>query len=206
MLTIEEFRENYINEEINASAVTDSRYPIEVFIDSALDILENDYSLVSGMQQCYFEFNKGNRAYKSMRIDAADLDLSANVLNLVYADYNPGDMRTITNDSIQSKVQLMLNFMENIFKGYFNNGELADPAVELAHNIKANIDSIGQIHLFIISTDILSNAVKKLPVKTFVFDSISIPVVVDVLDMEKIYKSRLAGFQNLQAGIPYRDC
>lgn len=195
MLTIEEFRENYIDEEINASAVTDSRYPIEVFIDSALDILENDYSLVSGMQQCYFEFNKGNRAYKSMRIDAADLDLSANVLNLVYADYNPGDMRTITNDSIQSKVQLMLNFMENIFKGYFNNGELADPAVELAHNIKANIDSIGQIHLFIISTDILSNAVKKLPVKTFVFDSISIPVVVDVLDMEKIYKSRLAGFE-----------
>lgn len=195
MLTIEEFRESYINDEINASAVTDSRYPIEVFIDSAIDILENDYSLVSGMQQCYFEFSKGNRAYKSMRIDAADLDLSTNVLNLLYADYNLGELKNLTNDSIQTKVQLMINYLENTFKGYFNDGEQADPAVELAQNIRLNISSIGQIHLFIISTDRLSSSVKKLPVKKFDYDSISIPVVVDVLDIEKIYKSRLAGFE-----------
>lgn len=195
VLTIEEFREGYINEEINASAVNDSRYPIEVFIDSTLDILENDFSLVSGMQQCYFEFSKGNRAYKSMRIDAADLDLSTNVLNLLIADYNNGEIKKITNDSIFSKIQLMLNYLENTFKGYFNNGEQADPAVELAHNIKANIDCIGQIHLFIVSTDILSSSVKKLPVKEFKYDDHSIPVTVDVLDIEKIYKSRLAGFE-----------
>lgn len=186
MITIEEFRESYINEEINAYAVVDSRYPIEVFIDSALDILENDYSLISGMHQCYFEFSKGNRAYKSMRIDAADLDLSTNVLNLLYADYNLGDLKNLTNESISTKVQLMLNYLENTFKGYFNNGESADPAVELAHNIKRNIGDIAQIHLFIISTDKLSSSVKKLPVTKFVFDSISIPVVVDVLDIEKI--------------------
>ena len=195
MLTLEEFREVYINEEINASAVTDSRYPVEVFIDSALDILENDYSLVSGMQQCYFEFSKGNRAYKSMRIDAADLDLSTNVLNLLYADYNLGELKNITNDSIHTKAQLMLNYLENTFKGYFNDGEQADPAVELAQNIKANIDFVGQIHLFIVSTDKLSSAVKKLPIKKFEYGEISIPVYVDVLDIEKIYKSRLAGFE-----------
>lgn len=195
MVTIEEFRESFINEEINASAVTDSRYPIEVFIDSTLDILENDYSLVTGMQQCYFEFSKGNRAYKSMRIDAADLDLSTNVLNLLYADYNLGEMKTITNESIQSKTQLMLNYLENTFKGYFNDGEQSDPAVELAQNIRANIKLIGQIHLFIVSTDILSSVVKKLPVTTFITGDYSIPVVVDVLDIERIYKSRLAGFE-----------
>ena len=38
MVSIEEFRESFINEEINASAVVDSRYPIEVFIDVASDI------------------------------------------------------------------------------------------------------------------------------------------------------------------------
>ena len=62
MVSIKEFRESFINEEINASAVVDSRYPIEVFIDVASDILENDYSLISWMEQCYFEFTKGNRA------------------------------------------------------------------------------------------------------------------------------------------------
>ena len=195
MITIEEFRESYINEEINASAVTDSRYPVEVFIDSTLDILENDYSLVSGMRQCYFEFSKGNRAYKSMRIDAADLDLSTNVLNLLYADYNFGELKTLTNDSIQTKTQLMLNYLENTFKGYFNDGEQSDPAVELAQSIKNNIELIGQIHLFIVSTDILSSMVKKLPVTNFVTGTYSIPVVVDVLDIERIYKTRLAGFE-----------
>ena len=195
MLTIEEFRESYINEEINASAVNESRYPIEVFIDNTLDILENDYALVSGMQQCYFEFSRGNRAYKSMRIDAADLDLSTNVLSLLYADYNLRDMKNITNDSIQTKVQLMLNYLENTFKGYFNNGEQSDPAVELANNIKANIGAIGQIHLFIVSTDILSSMVKKLPSNKLVIGQYTIPVYVDVLDIEKIYKSRLVGFQ-----------
>lgn len=195
MFTLEEFRESYINEEINVSAVTDSRYPVEVFIDSSLDILEHDYSLVSGMQQCYFEFSKGNRAYKSMRIDAADLDLSTNTLNLLIADYNLGEMKNLTNDSIMSKTQLLLNYLENTFKGYFTDGEQSDPAVELAQNIKANISSIGQIHLFIASTDRLSSAVKKLPVKKFEFEDIIIPVSVDVLDIEKIYKSRLAGFE-----------
>lgn len=195
MLTLEEFRESYINEEINASAVTDSRYPVEVFIDSSLDILEHDYSLVAGMQQCYFEFSKGNRAYKSMRIDAADLDLSTNTLNLLIADYNLGEMKNLTNDSIMSKTQLLLNYLENTFKGYFNDGEQSDPAVELAQNIKANISFVGQIHLFIVSTDRLSNSVKKLPIKKFEFGEIGIPVYVDVLDIEKIYKSRLAGFE-----------
>lgn len=160
MVSIKEFRESFINEEINASAVVDSRYPIEVFIDVASDILENDYSLISGMEQCYFEFTKGNRAYKSMRIDAAYLDFATNTINLLYADYNEGEIKNITNEFIMSKTQLMLNYMENIFKGYFNDGEIADPAVQLAKDIKNNISEIGTIHLFIISTDQLSKTVK----------------------------------------------
>ena len=195
MVSIEEFRESFINEEINASAVVDSRYPIEVFIDVASDILENDYSLISGMEQCYFEFTKGNRAYKSMRIDAAYLDFATNTINLLYADYNEGEVKNITNEFIMSKTQLMLNYMENIFKGYFNDGEIADPAVQLAKDIKNNISEIGTIHLFIISTDQLSKTVKKLPTTTFKVGDREIQVIVDVLDIEKIYRSRMAGFE-----------
>ena len=195
MVSIEEFRESFINEEINASAVVDSRYPIEVFIDVASDILENDYSLISGMEQCYFEFTKGNRAYKSMRIDAAYLDFATNTINLLYADYNEGEVKNITNEFIMSKTQLLLNYMENIFKGYFNDGEIADPAVQLAKDIKNNISEIGTIHLFIISTDQLSKTIKKLPTTTFKVCDREIQVIVDVLDIEQIYKSRMAGFE-----------
>ena len=44
MISVEEFRESYINEDINAEAINTSRYPIEVFIDSAVDILQNEYN------------------------------------------------------------------------------------------------------------------------------------------------------------------
>ena len=147
------------------------------------------------MEQCYFEFTKGNRAYKSMRIDAAYLDFATNTINLLYADYNEGEIKNITNEFIMSKTQLMLNYMENIFKGYFNDGEIADPAVQLAKDIKNNISEIGTIHLFIISTDQLSKTVKKLPTTTFKVGGREIQVIVDVFDIEKIYKSRMAGFE-----------
>ena len=39
-MDILEFRESYINEDINAEAINTSRYPVEVFIDSAADILK----------------------------------------------------------------------------------------------------------------------------------------------------------------------
>lgn len=48
-MDILEFRESYINEDINAEAVNTSRYPVEVFIDNAADILKNDYSLITDM-------------------------------------------------------------------------------------------------------------------------------------------------------------
>lgn len=205
MISLEEFRERFINEEINASAVVDTRYPIEVFIDVASDILENDYSLIAGMEHCFFEFTKGNRAYKSMRIDAAYLDLAANTINLLYADYNEGEIKNITNEFIIAKTQLMLNYLDNIFKGYFKDGEIADPAVQLAKDIRNNISEIATIHLFIISTDQLSKSVKKLPTKTFGVANRTFQVIVDVLDIEKVFKSRLAGFEKEDLVITCED-
>ena len=114
MISLDEFRESYINEDINAAAVNTSTYPIEVFIDSAVDILQNDYCLISGMEHCYYEFNKGTRAYRNMRIDAAYLDLPSNTLNLLYADFNDGEAKLINNEFIAGKSQLLINYFENV--------------------------------------------------------------------------------------------
>ena len=192
MISVDEFRESYINEDINAQAVNTSRYPIEVFIENAVDILQNDYLLVGGMEQCYYEYSRGS---KSMRIDAAYLDLPANTLNLLYADYNSGAVKSITNTFISAKSRLLLNFLVNSLKGHFANAELSDPAVQLARNIKANFDYIGTIHLFIISTDKLSSTVKKLSVEPLSWNGRTVEVVLDVLDIEKIYRSKMVGFK-----------
>ena len=195
MISVDEFRESYINEDINAAAVNTSTYPIEVFIDSAVDILQNDYCLISGMEHCYYEFNKGNRAYRNMRIDAAYLDLPSNTLNLLFADFNDGIIKNITNEFISNKSQLLINFFENSLKGFFVNAEQANPAVQLARDICANIGNIFKLHLFIVSTDKLSTYVKKLNIPDFTYNGQTFKVDLDILDIEKIYRSRMAGFE-----------
>lgn len=192
MISLDEFREAYINEDINAEAINTSRYPIEVFIDSAADILQNDYSLINGMEQCYYEYSRGS---KSMRIDAAYLDLPLSTLNLLYADYNQSEIKTITKTFISQKTRLLLSYLENSLKDHFLNAEQADPAVQLAKDIKNNISSIGKIHLFIVSTDKISSSVKNLDLENFTFKNYDIPVVLDILDIEKIYRSRMVGFE-----------
>lgn len=190
-----EFRESFINEDVNAEAVNTHRYPIEVFIDQAADILKNDYSLLSDISHCFYEFKNGTRAFKSMRLDAAYLDLPGNTLNLLIADFNEGEIRTITNSIIDERSRSLLNFLENVLKGFFVNAEKANPAVQLACDIRANIESIYTIHLFMVSTDKLSKTVKNLECDDFQFKSFRFKVLRDILDIEKIYRSKLVDFK-----------
>jgi len=194
-MDLEEFRASYINEDINAEALTTSRYEVEVFIDSAADILKNDYSLITDMLHCYYEFTKGNRAFKSMHIDAAYLDLPTNTLNLLLADYNQDDIKSITNEFLSNKSQLLINYFENCLKHYFVNAEQSDPAVQLARDICSNVSYIYKLHLFIVSTNRLSKAVKKLELPDYNYSGHTFKIDLDVLDIEGIYRSKLVSFQ-----------
>lgn len=204
-MDILEFRESFINEDIKAEAINTSRYPVEVFIDSAADILKNDYSLITDMSQCFFSFSKGTRAFRNMHLDAANLDLASNTLDLLYADYNDGEIGNITNEFINSKSQLLLNFFENSLKGFFASAEQADPAVQLARDIKLNYSDIHTIHLFIVSTNRLSKSVKKLDYPDYSYQGHVFKVTLDVLDIEGIYRSKLAGFKKEQITIKCAD-
>ena len=73
------------------------------------------------MDHCYYEFNKGTKAYRSMRVDAAYLDLPSNTLNLLFADFNDGEAKLINNEFISVKSQLLINYFENALKGFFVN-------------------------------------------------------------------------------------
>lgn len=204
-MDITEFRESYINEDINAEATNTSRYPIEVFIDSAADILKNDYSLITDMSHCYYSFTKGTRAYKNMQVDAANLDLASNRLDLLFADYNEGEIKNLTNEFINSKAQLLLNYFENILKGFFANAEQSNPPAQLARDIRQNYNSIHTIHLFIASTNRLSKSVKKLDFPDYTYQGRVFKVTLDVLDIEGIFRSKLAGFEKEQIIIKCED-
>lgn len=194
-MELEEFRQEFINEDIYAEAVNTKRYPEVVFIDHCVDILQNDYSLISDMTHSYFTFKEGTRAYKNMHLDASYLDLAAGTLNLLIADFNDGEIKNITNTIIDGKSKLLLSFLENTLKGFFKGAEQSDPAVQLATEIRRNIDSIHTVHLFIVSTDKLSKAVKTLELDDFSFGAYTFKVALDVLDIEKIFRSKMAGFE-----------
>lgn len=204
-MDILEFRESYINEDINAEAVNTSRYPVEVFIDNAADILKNDYSLITDMSQCFYSYTKGTRTYKNMHIDAACLDLASNKLDLLCADYNEGDITNITNEIVNKDSQLLLNFVENSLKGFFVNAEQADPAVQLARDVRLNFRDIHTIHLIIVSTNKLSKTVKKLDLSDYSYQGHTFKVTLDVLDIEGIYRSKLAGFEKEKITIKCSD-
>lgn len=204
-MELEEFRESFINEDINAEAVNTNRYPIEVFIDHAADILKNDYSLISDISHCFYEFKNGTRAYKNMHVDAAYLDLPANTLDLLIADFNEDEIKSITNSVIEDKTKLLLNYFENCLKGFFIKAEQANPAVQLARDIRSNVDAIYGIHLFVVSTDKLSKYVKTLELNDYTYGSYSFKVTLDVLDIEKIYRSKMVGFEKEDLVISCED-
>ena len=194
-MELAEFRQEFINEDVFAEAVNTNRYPEVVFIDHCVDILQNDYSLISDMTHTFFSFKEGTKAFKNMHLDASYLDLAAGTLNLLIADFNDGEIKNITNTSIDSKSRLLLNFLENTLKGFFKGAEQSNPAVQLAFEIRRNIDSIHTVHLFIVSTDKLSRAVKTLELDDFSYGAHTFKVALDVLDIEKIFRSKMAGFE-----------
>jgi len=194
-MQLDEFRKEFINEDVYAEAINTKRYPEVVFIDHCIDILQNDYSLINDMAHSYFSFKEGTKTYKNMHLDASYLDLAAGTLNLLIADFNEGEIKNITNTMIENKTKLLLCYLENTLKGFFKNAEQSDPAVQLAYAIRKNIESIHTVHLFFVSTDRLSKAVKTLELDDFLYGDYQIRVTLDVLDIEKIFRTKMAGFE-----------
>lgn len=194
-MELEEFRQEFINEDIRIPAVTTHRYPEEVFIDYCTDVFQDVFSFANEMVHSYFCFKDGNRAYKSMRLDASCFDRTTSTIYLLIADYNDGELKNITNSTIEYLCKQLLSFFENALKGFFDKGEMSDPAVQLAREIKRSANEIQIVHLFVISTDKLSKSVKTLKLDNFKYGNFEYRVILDVLDIEKIFRSRMPSFK-----------
>ena len=189
-----EFREYYINE-IKAASLDLNVHPIMAFNEDVIDMMINDYNVVSELHDCYFQWLNGNKAFKSMKIDAAYLELSTNTVNFLISDFNEADVENLNNEFINKNCQYMINFFENVLKGFFNGTEESAPYTELAVNIRRNIAYINKLHLFIASTNKLSGRVKTINLPNFIFDGKSFKVELDIIDITRIYNTKAEGFE-----------
>ena len=204
MVSLDEFRTEFINM-INISSIESSQHATDSFIDEMRETLIDDFSLVSDIENCFYEFTNGTKAYKNMQIDAGYLDLAVNSVDLLLADFNQGPIENINNEFINNKSRLMINFFENTLKGFFTEGEVSNPAVQLAFNIRSNIDSIYKLHLIIISTNVISQRVKTIELDDFEFNGKKYKVELDVIDIQKIYNSKLPTFNKEPIEINTKD-
>lgn len=194
-MELSEFRQDFINE-IEAEAIELAEQPCEVFIRRVADILINDYSYLSELNSLFYEYTKGTVKFKSMRIDAQSLELSTNTLNLMYIDYNSGDMQ-ILNKNFTDNAQRLINYFENCIKGFFDNKafDFSIPAVSLSAEIRSHYDEIHKIHLFLASTDKLNERLKTISLPAISLVNRTFQVELDVIDIYKIYQTKLSDFQ-----------
>ena len=193
-MNFDEYREFYLND-IKNTALSENLHPIDAFINDVADMMINDYSLISDLSLCNYEWRNGNKTFKSMKIDAYSVDIVSNAINILVADYNDDEIKTITNESKNNLSQLMINFFENVLKGYFKETEQSAVYSQAAQDILRNLENINKLHLFIVSTNKISEKVKDLLLNPFIYKGNVFKVKLDVIDFDRIYKTRAESFE-----------
>ena len=203
-MNFDEYREFYLGT-INNTALSENLHPIDSFINDISDMMINDYNLINDISLCNYEWKNGTKAFKNMKIDAYSVDVVSNCVNLLIADYNDEAIETINNEAKNTMSQLMLNFFENVLKGFFRGTEQSAVYTQAAIEILKNLESIDKIHLFIISTNKISERVKDLLLQQYIYQGRVFKVKLDVIDFDRIYKTRAEFFEKEDVVIKTED-
>ena len=204
-MTLDEFREDLINN-INAEALENSDYPVDIFIDYTKDILINDFGVLSDLNHTFCEYKTTNNIYRNMKLDASYLETSVNTLHLMYCDYNDGGIATINNEFINQKANLLISFFINVCKGYFNQTAESDIVTQTAKEIARKKDEINKLHLIIVSTNKKSERLKTtIGLKPVTIDNKEYQIDLTFLDISNIYETKLSGFKRDDIVIDVND-
>ena len=193
-MNFDEYREYYLNS-INNTAVSENLHPIDAFINDVCDMLINDFNLINDYCLCNYEWKNGTRAFKNMKIDAFSVDLVSNKVNLIIADYNENEIKNITNENKNNLSALMLNFFENVLKGFFRETEQSAVYTQAAFEILNSLSSIDKLHLFILSTNKIGGNIKDLLLQPLIYQGRVFKVKLDVIDFDRIYKAKAELFE-----------
>lgn len=192
METLEQFRKDKIAE-IEASAIAESVYPRIKFFEYVKDIL-SDSGQVSDLIECSYVREARDNKYKSMRVDGYNIEPSDGTLTLYINDYNGDDLETIVWERIKKLTDQLLNFFSNTCKHFFTDNDIEKSSIiyGAAIDILQKIKSIGRIHLFIGSTNLLSERVKMRDLEPVYYGDRKIDVDLTIIDISYLYKFEMS--------------
>lgn len=192
METIEQFRQDKIAE-IEASAIEESVYPKTKFFEYIKETL-SESGQASDLIECSYVRESRDSRYKTMKIDGYNIESSDGTLSLYVSDYNSDDVETIVWDKIKRMSDQMINFFINDTKHFFTENDIEKSsmiygaAIDILHRIK----SIDRIHLFIGSTNLLSERVKMRELESIDYDGRKINVDLTIIDIGYLYKFEMS--------------
>lgn len=192
METLDQFRKDKIAE-IEASAITESVYPRIKFFEYIKEIL-SDSGQASDLIECSYSRDSRDNKYRSMRVDGYNLEQSDGTLSLYLNDYNGDDIETLVWDKIKRMTDLMLNFFNNTCKHFFTDNDIEKSSIiyGAAIDILLAIKSIGRIHLFIGTTNLLSERVKMRDLDPVYYGDRKIDVDLTIIDISYLYKFEMS--------------
>jgi hypothetical protein len=184
-MNIIEFRQEKI-QEIESRAINEQMYAQIAFLYYFRDVLI-DAGQVSDLLECHFDREKGDRQFKSMHVDAYNFEVSDNTFTLFYNDYSAGEIDNLNTEKVNLYATRLTNFFENVLKRYFACYEKSSVIYGVANEILKNIKTIDRIHLFIASTNKLSQRIKMKDFEDILVDGRHIKIDISVYDINDLY-------------------
>ncbi len=187
MITLDDFRDEYLRD-ITDKAETTMQYPVNIFIDNVIKRFKDDLGIKSEIEYCYVDYRTKDRKNKPMRLDAASVDEKTFEVNLFLADFNEDSKQTIGKSAVLDRVKLLVNFFKNAL-AHFYSASTGSPEAIIAEQIYSNIESINRLHLYIFTTDQLSNRLKEFDLPSLDVGGKILKMKLDIVDIERLYKN-----------------
>lgn len=187
MISLEDFRAEYIREICDQAEIV-AQYPVNIFIDNVLKRFKDDLGVQSEIEYCYADYHPKDRKFKQMRLDAASVDEKTFEVNLFLADFNEDEKIILGKSAILDRVKLLVNFYTNSLAGFYNSA-IGSPEAVIAESIRSNIGMINRLHLFIFTTNQLSNRLKEFDLPPLSHDGKTLKIKLDIVDIERLHRN-----------------
>ena len=183
---LEAFRKDLIRDVVEESDQSQI-HPVQAFVARVVRKFGNEIGIPHKYVDCYIDRPRQGR-FLRMRIDAGAYDETLLEGTLVLADFDQEEKKSLGKEDILDRVKSLVNFFENASKGYFPP-EASGPEAELASALVRNRDALNRLHLFIFTTNQLSNRLKEFKLPTLTIAGKPIAAKLDIVDIERMFNA-----------------
>lgn len=153
----QEFRKDFL-ENIKAEAVTTGEGSCATFVSNMAQYLVDAEVIPDFTPSFYTGTGKGNKKY---RVDGYVLDELDYTMNLIIADYDGNESRTLIMGGIKQNVNRLSYFVDQAFNSQlFREIEMSTPCSDLIDLLRTNKERIWKYRLLIFTDADLSGSVK----------------------------------------------